>query len=204
MFIGSTISEEAMLPLSVPSAIAVHSVTDLRYRLYAGPVDLAPLIIRQARHFVWDEACVSVFVLGASHALTLTLPNQKTFTELLTCLPPQELPSGDPGSGREWAIPPTVGSVWETAIAETSLRGTVKLEHFALTRQKEQLSAAFANENTLEEAFPLPTGEHAWTRVGWEIDRNDASLLLETIHTYPEEEAGIRSVTRLRLTKSPL
>jgi hypothetical protein len=81
--------------------------------------------------------------------------------------------------------------------AERGFTGTVRLHPVPLTSALDRFTGVYAPEQTIHEPFPLPTGETAWTRVAWRAD--DRTLSLETIHTYPEERAGVRSMTCLYL-----
>ncbi|MES2459616.1 MAG: hypothetical protein V4671_03475, partial [Armatimonadota bacterium] len=135
------------------------------------------------------------------HALTVTLANGRKFTELLTCLPPNPAASSgseQAGRGREWAIPGRPGADWEREFEENGITGTVRLHHVPLTPELNHFQIGFSPHDTLHEPFPSPTGEPAWTRVGWKSD--DTCLTIETIHTYPEDGAGIRSTTILHLS----
>jgi hypothetical protein len=172
-------------------------VTDLRYRLYRGPVDLSPLVIRQMRQFSWEESRVTVYILGASHAVTVHLPSGQMVTELLTCLPPGTSRDDAQEDVREWSIPGFCGDSEEINFEESGLRGTIRLSRNALTPAAHAFHGVFASDNTLWEPFPAPTGETAWTRVAWRAEKD--SLFLETIHTYPEDGAAVRSTTCLYL-----
>lgn len=191
MFIGSVVC-----PPSAPS-LAAHSVAALRYRLHSGPVDLTPLVIRQTRRFAWGAAQVTAFVLGASHALTVTLPNGCCLTELLTCLPPGDVQNAA-AAVREWPLPTVSGDEWRREFAEGGVHGTVCLQRFSLATGADALG--IAPDDALHEPFMLPTGNTAWTRIGWRV--TDSRLFVETVHTYPEEAAGIRSRTCLWMPRT--
>ena len=183
----------AVCPLSALSPpLAAHSVAALRYRLHCGPVDLAPLVIRKARRFAWGPMEVTAFVLGASHALTLTLPNGESLTELLTCLPPDKEPNAKT-TAREWPLPSVRGDEWRREFAEGGVCGTVCVQRFVLAPGADALRDD--HDDSLHEPFALPKGDTAWTRIGWRV--TNLRLFVETIHTYPEEAAGIRSRTCL-------
>ena len=72
------------------------------------------------------------------------------------------------------------------------------MERFVLATGADALGVAA--EDSLHEPFLLPTGDIAWTRIGWRT--TDSQLLVETVHTYPEEAAGIRSRTCLWLPRT--
>lgn len=198
----------SLYPLTVPLppssvALPVPQVIDtLRYRVYDRPVDLAPLVVRQVRRFAWGQAQVSAYVLGASHALTLDLRKGRTVTELLTCLPPRETSNAASVGASEWRVPTSVGEPWGTTFAHGEICGVVTLSRFALADTSDELCSVFGRDDTLQEPFPTRTGETAWTRVGWRLD--GPRLFVETIHTYPEEGEGIRSVTRFSLPETTL
>ncbi len=177
--------------VSTVSALTVHSIGALRYRAQWEPVDLAPLVIRQSRDFMWTGIRGTAFILGASHALQLVFPNGSTFVELLTCLPPRFTDAGLAMPATERDAPIT-----KTLHGANGLRGEVRLSRFVLAPGADDLFGAFAPENTLHEPFPLPNGETAWTRIGWQTD--GTVLRVETVHTYPDENAAIRSQTILQ------
>ncbi len=192
------------MPPLTPAPGLPQSVAALRYRVYDRPVDLAPLVVRQVRLFTWGAARVSAYILGASHALTVDLPDGQTVTELLTCLPPRGMPESTSGSAleNEWAIPTLVGESVNMTFAHGGICGAGTLTRFALADTSDRLSGAFEANDTLHEPFPARPGETAWTRVGWR--REGPLLYVETIHTYPEEGTGIRSATCFSLSELTL
>ena len=180
-------------------AAPAHSVTALRYRLYTGAVDLAPLVVRQEKTFAWQSCRVTAYVLGASHALTVALPDGREFTELLTCLPPRvQQAAPAPGFADEWLLPDANHApVTRKLCGLPWVSGSVQLSRFPLAPGMDKISNEFAMENTLHEPFSALVGPPAWTRIAWRID--GPTLQVETVHTYPNDGAGIRSKTNLRL-----
>jgi hypothetical protein len=60
------------------------------------------------------------------------------------------------------------------------------------------LQGDYSDECRLEVSFPLPcAGAEPVTRIGWRVGR--ASLMIETVHSYPEEGRGVRSFSRFDL-----
>ena len=168
MFIGSAVCP----PFAPPPA--AQSVAALRYRLHTGPVDLAPLVIRQTRRFDWGPMAVTAFVLGASHALTVALPSGSCLTELLTCLSPGKV-QGAALAAREWHLPTVNGGEWRRDFAESGVRGTVCVQRFVLAPGADTLGMATAD--SLHEPFTPPTGDTAWTRIGWRISEDERLLV---------------------------
>ena len=186
----------------VSMLIPAHSISALCYRVHFGLVDLAPLVIRQRCDFDWGHSRVTAYVLGASHALTVALPDGREFTELLTCLPPRfALSQSETDSGSEWPVPlfnhaPVVQNIGGL----DGISGQVRLTRFSLVPGADRINADFPPENALHEAFSLSAGETAWTRIAWRTD--GPHLRVETIHTYPDDGAGVRSTTCLRLPQT--
>ena len=167
----------------------VHRSDALRYRFVVGAVPLAPLQILACRTFAWGDWQGRAFVLGKSHALTLTR-GAFTVTELFTC---------DTGDDTDYG--PANGTV---PLRLPGLTGATTITRFALDCCGDALTGPFAPADTLTANFP-PAPGHALpalppcTRIGWQVC-GDGSLIWETVHTYPHENIGVRTRTRLENT----
>lgn len=163
------------------------SASTLRYRLIEGPMQLEPLRILASRHADWGDRRITFCVLGASHAVRLE-HHDGTLTELLACAALEcesDVRMDLAGSEPQKAC---------RIVADLLCR--VELIPFALSAG-ESLHGAFAASDTLEVAYPAPS--HAptpYTRIGWRLSAD--ALHVETVHTYPEENLGIRSFSHFR------
>jgi uncharacterized protein DUF2617 len=173
-------------------AAVIHSTSTLRYRLLDGPARLEPLRVLQARSAMWRGWSVTFCVLGASHAVCLLKGGRQLF-ELLACAAPSgaaralaELAADRPG---------------EVCVEAHGLICHARLTLFPL-RKGDALRGDFAAADQLAVAYPTSgEGETPWTRVGWRAE--GARLAIETVHTYPEEERGVRSESRFELRGAP-
>jgi hypothetical protein len=209
-----------------------HQLTALRYRFLVGDVELTPLRVLASHTLPWNEWQITLYILGASHAVRLER-DDVSLTELLTCLPPIETQNAlltlDADTHREnnletnnlccrvrlQPFPLEEGDTLCHTPPENSLALTYppivsKIQPFArcyavgVSREK---SAGVENK---ADVTPLPMslsecpGEGPGvrslpiTRIGWRFAED--SLLIETIHTYPEEGRGLRSLTRFTPT----
>jgi hypothetical protein len=172
-----------------------HGTADLRYRLLRGPTDLAPLRVLACRSFAWAGWEVRAVILGASHAVVFRRGSEER-AELLTCLPPPL--NGETDALLTLAVPPDMNAS-EAALPSDWLpdgaTGAVRLSRFPLDGG-DSLRGDFAPGSTLSFDFPVIAGATTpRTRVGWRAD--GAALFVETVHTYPEEQWGVRSETRI-------
>ncbi len=160
---------------------ARHSVSTLCYRLIEGPVCLAPLRILATREIAWAACNVTIYVLGTSHAIVIENGLQ-TVTELLTCCPPVDACSVI----RETRV--LQSSTLSARVSGFACRSRIKpFELFGSWRPPGRFSSA----NSLRVGFP-PNGIIApETAICWEVSAN--RLIVETIHTYPEEDLGMLS-----------
>lgn len=161
-----------------------HSVFTLQYRILEGSVSLEPLRILKERTVDWNEWTLGFYVLGASHAVRLER-RETCLTELLACVHPLHTP-------RTLAHADRYPS--ELCISAHGLLIRARLNIFALT-EGDALRGAFADDDHLDAAYPdLPAyAGTPFTRIGWK--RTETQLAVETVHTYPEERQGVRSVT---------
>jgi hypothetical protein len=158
-----------------------HSLSALRYRLIAGVVDLAPLRILAARSVSWKSWRVSFHILGASHAVVLDRDG-KAITELLTCSAPPEV-ENIVGEGLAERV--SSGSI---CVGDLSLR--TNLERFPLGNNW-TLPRRFHTKDSMHMDFSTISEGCALTAICWE--NFEEKLIVETVHTYPEEGMGIRS-----------
>lgn len=171
----------------VPTPVSSYSTATLRYALLTGPVELAPLRVLATRCLEWRGWKVTFCVLGASHAVCLE-QGKRRLTELLAC-----------ASGPEAGVPVVGSDGRQTTSLSMCSEGVVcdvVLTPFLLTADAGELQESDPAQR-LEIAYP-PAHDMAtpYTRLGWRVANE--TLIIETVHTYPEEGRGIRSRTVLR------
>jgi uncharacterized protein DUF2617 len=170
----------------------IYSASTLRYRLLDGPARLEPLRVLDARNVDWCGRCVSFLVLAASHAVLLRQGNRQLM-ELMACA----LPEGGARSLLELAADQPA----EICIAAHGLICSVRLTPFPLG-EGDGLCGDFATADQLAVAYPTSLDARTpFTRIGWRI--SGTRLSIETVHTYPEEEQGVRSESRFELRDAP-
>ena len=161
----------------------IHSTTDLRYQLLTGPVSLGPLCVLASRSFRWSGHDVTVFILGASHAVRIERGGD-TVTELLSCAPLK----AEESVFREAAVDepePICACLYGLAV-QSRIACTEIFQCPATLRMDCSGSLSRAYPNRADGPSPL-------TQVGWRIDDN--RLCVETLHTYPEEGRLVRTTT---------
>ncbi len=158
----------------------VHSVTTLTYRLVAGKPNLEPLIVLQQRTLAWHEYTVTFSILGTSHAVSLE-SRDTDITEILSCAEQAD------NETSLWTAKVNSPVTYEANLR--SIYWQTTLTPFPLT-QEEQLLGTF--EETLIHAFPTTSQVTPITAIGWNLGQK---LHIQTIHTYPQEGLGVRSVT---------
>ena len=164
---------------------AAHSIRSLHYRLIAGEVALEPLHILKTQDVIWHDWHVRFFVLGASHAVQLTRGTTQ-LTELLTCLPP----AGDSKPLYETSVT----QCRQKSLNANELRWDIRLWECETGNNEEQLPVGMGSSMQVE--FPaIHSAEKPFTRINWLLHRN--TLLVETLHTYPNEGRSVRSRTKL-------
>jgi hypothetical protein len=148
--------------------------------------------VLQARTVVWHGWRVTFCALGASHATRLQKGDRQIF-EVLACAAP---------SGAARALAELVADrPGEVCVEAHGLICHARLTLFPL-RTGDALRGDFAAADQLAVAYPTPgEGETPWTRVGWRAEGRRLSI--ETVHTYPEEERGVRSESRFELQGAP-
>ncbi len=169
-----------------------QSAEQLSYCLLPGEADLRPLRILDSRELAWGDWAVRIHVLGASHAVEFRR-GDACVTELLTCVRP------------EFAQAPLLGLkagvLGEGCASVPGLICRVRLVPFCL-REGDTLDGLFPAERRMDVNFPCAGGAAPVTRVGWRQAGN--TLRIETVHSYPEEGRGIRSVSVFDQERLPL
>jgi hypothetical protein len=160
------------------------SASQLFYRLLDGPADLRPLRILGTREFVWLQWAINIHILGASHAVEFR-QGEQCITELLTCA--RTASTQEPLIGLDANVP------GDGCVSAHGLVCRVRLAPICLA-DGDALRGCYPDDGRFEMCFPCGAN-HATpvTRVGWRaIGQN---LAIETIHSYPEENRGVRSVS---------
>jgi hypothetical protein len=159
------------------------SIATLRYRILDGPVSLEPLQVLQTRSIAWAGWTVVFSVLGASHAVSFSRGGEE-FAEVLACAS-----SGGPICA-VLDLPGTGPSEPQALIHGVRIRGIIV--PFALTGGDSLLNS-YGPDSRLDRPFPAVDGRVPFTRIGWlPIGQ---TLVVETVHTYPEANVGIRTTT---------
>jgi hypothetical protein len=161
-----------------------QSAAQLHYRLLAGETDLRPLRILASRELAWGAWTARICVLGASHAVELRRGGE-CLAELLTCAPPSattastlaDLAADAPGS----ACGSAHGLICRVAI-----------EPFSLL-DGDALRTPFDEACRMSVTFPAEHATAPVTRIGWRV--GSEALMIETVHSYPEEGRGVRSLS---------
>lgn len=159
------------------------SIATLRYRILDGPVSLEPLQVLQSRCIVWEGWTLSFSVLGASHAVTFAKAGAQ-FSEVLACASP----TGPISATLD--LPGCVPSEPLTLLHGVQIRGVII--PFSLDAG-DDLHYPYPPGSRLDRPFPVVAGQLPVTRIGWRPDGN--TLVVETVHTYPEESVGVRTKT---------
>jgi hypothetical protein len=169
----------------------IHSTKLLHYHLIEGAPALEPLRILDTRRLKWQGWSVELFVLGASHAVRLT-SGPKVLTEMLSCIPPPTVYSA--------LLNSDVNSPRDLCAQVHGLTCRVRLTPFALAGN-DALKNHFDTSDQMHVLYPgSDTVTAPCTRIGWRSD--GAYLLVETVHTYPEEGQAVRSETRFILEEA--
>ncbi len=160
----------------------------LRYYLLEGRARLEPLRVFDSRRVEWQGRVVTFCALGTSHAVLVEL-GDTALTELLTCA------DGD----LEARVLEQRAASSDCVISRTidNLGYDCRLSPFDLDGA-ERLLGAFSSSNQLTFTYGVDHGaEEPMTRIGWRAD--DATLVVETLHTYPHEGRGVRSESTFRI-----
>ena len=173
-------TEPCGAPLHVTAV--THSAATLRYFLLEGRARLEPLRVFDSRQVEWRGRVVTFYALGTSHAVLVEL-GDTALTELLTCA------VGDLQAG----VLEHRAASSDCVISRTidTLRYACRLSPFELDGS-DRLRGAFSSADQLTFAYGVDHGaEEPMTHIGWRTD--DATLSVETLHTYPHEGRGVRS-----------
>jgi hypothetical protein len=163
----------------------LQSASQLNYKLLTGPTDLQPLRILATQEINWRGWSVSLHVLGMSHAVSLRKGNRR-ITELLTCSTAEQ--------DRKPAFAMRADPGGEMCAETDGLVCRVRLGAIELT-DGDGLEGEFSAAERLEVAFPRAAeGVTPVTRIGWRLCGE--ALIVETVHSYPEEGRGVRSWSR--------
>ncbi len=166
----------------------IHSAATLRYFLLEGRARLEPLRVFDSRRVPWGDRVVTFCVLGTSHAVLVEL-GDTAFTELLTCA------AGDLEA--QVLEQRAARSAWSIVRAIDDLRYGCRLSPFALGGS-DRLEGAFSSTTQLTFRYGVDHGaEEPMTHIGWRAD--EATLSVETLHTYPREGRGVRTASTFRV-----
>ena len=168
----------------------IHSAATLRYFLLEGHARLAPLQVFDSRRVQWQGGQVTFCALGTSHAVLLRV-GETALTELLTCA----------GDGLEAVVLEESAASSSCVIARAidNLRYECRLSPFELAGD-DRLQGVFSSRDQLSVAYDVGHGaEEPVTHIGWRA--HDASLVVETVHTYPHEGRGIRSESSFQIVR---
>lgn len=169
-----------------------HSYSDLLYLMLDGPVSFEPMKILDKRAVAWGWWTVEFYVLGASHAMSLSR-GTRVFTELLSCA---ELDTDENISVLvEIEQQPHFTATLEDLIVEFQV-ATLPLTPV------EPFAGNMDDTDWMEQPFIVPSsGATAWTRLRWNITVD--CVRLETLHTYPQEKMCVISKTIIRERTEP-
>lgn len=150
--------------------------------------DLGPLRIFDSRRTQWRGRRVSFYVLGASHAACIEADGRAAIFELLSCVPVRG--ANEVLAASQLTAPRAVSAVLDDLTYRCELRP------FALDTWTDPLAQAYPPVSQMRVAYEPPTGgvPTPLTCVAWRTGRE---LAIETIHTYPEENLGIHSHSRV-------
>ena len=166
----------------------IHSAATLRYFLLEGHACLEPLRVFDSRRVEWLGRTVTFYALGTSHAVLVEL-GDSALTELLTCAVGdlEALVLEQRAAGSDCLISRTIDT----------LRYDCRLSPFELAGG-ERLVGAFSSADQLAFKYKVDDGaDEPMTHMGWRTD--DATLSVETLHTYPHEGRGVRSESTFRV-----
>ena len=168
----------------------IHSAATLRYFLLEGRARLEPLRVFDSRRVEWQGRVVTFCALGTSHAVLLEL-GDTVLTELLTCA------AGD----LEAQVLEERAASSDCVISRTieNLQYDCRLSPFQLDGG-ERLRDAFRSSDQLCFTYEMDHGaEEPMTHIGWRA--GDATLVVETLHTYPHEGRGVRSESTFQILR---
>jgi len=154
-----------------------QSYKDLSYQFYEKDFNLVNYKVLENRVFPIDDLIVEAFILGESHALKFTI-NDETYTEVLSC---STLPVDEH----------LVTEVNEFSIDLQNYRYHFRRETFPMIIKFNQ------SETSLSQQFP----DNSWTSIF--VNTLIDGCVVETYHTYPNENTTVRSLTTFRKVFTP-
>ena len=185
---GDGTSSQARMLLTEPNDCledrpTKYTIRGLRYFLIEGGTSwLESLRIIGLKQLLWADRDVILYALGASHAVSVR-HREKQVTELLSCSghfrADQYL--AEMAASHPFEISTTIhGMSYRFRLTLHTLQGN------------DALLGRYPHEDEITVAYP-PQPEFATpvTRIGWHIE--PGVLRLETLHTYPEEQSGVRT-----------
>lgn len=164
----------------------MHRFSDLRFALLKSVSALGTARILASREARWNRDVVCFHVLAVSHAVVVH--REQPLTELLTC--------GDYSSGGQPLAHVQIAAPCEFSTRVGRLGYRCRLEPFSLAGG-DDLVGRFSPEQRMDVFFPGDDVRAPVTRIGWQIE--PACLTVETVHSYPEQEVGVRSRSRFEL-----
>ena len=167
-----------------------HRADELCFLLVRGPADLKRLRIFDSRQIVWRGRRTVFYILGTSHAVSVEGRSRVAVLELLSCAPVA-------GAHEVLAASRVNNAPYSVSTVVDDLRYECEVTPFALDGWTDRFALAFPVSDHLRFAYGSPSGESApLTCVGW---RANEELIVETVHTYPEEGRGVRSQSRIAI-----
>jgi hypothetical protein len=164
----------------------VHRVSDLRFALLENTSTLGTVRVLASREARWNADFVCFHVLAVSHAVVIR--RERPLTELLTC--------GDYSPGVQPLARVQITAPYELSTRVGCIAYRCRLEPFSLVLG-DDLIGGFSPEQRMDVFFPGDDVKAPVTRIGWRIE--PAYLTVETVHSYPEENVGVRSQSRFEL-----
>ena len=167
----------------------IHSASTLRYLLLRGRTRLEPLRIFERRRVKWLDNQVTFYALGTSHAIRFEY-GDIALTELLTCVPTAVQGHVLEQGGER--VPYTVSRTFD------NLSYRCRLTPFVLCG-RDGLQGTFSSEDQITFKYDMEGElEKPVTHIGW--CGREHTLSVETVHTYPHEGQGIRSMSTFEVS----
>ena len=166
-----------------------HRADQLCFLLIRGRADLHRLRIFDSRQILWRGRRTVFYILGTSHAVSVEGRSRVAVLELLSCTPV---------AGAHEVLATSRGDVpYSVSTTVDDLRYQCDVTPFALDGWTDGFAHAFPVSDRLRFAYESPFGGSApLTCIGWCANED---LLVETVHTYPEEGRGVRSQSRIAI-----
>jgi hypothetical protein len=168
----------------------MQSSRDLRFFLASGPVSLQSFHILKSHQAKWRGFRFSFYVLAVSHALSIEYENQR-LTELLSCVPIQM-------TAHIIKDISVLRLPWEFTNRVYGMDYSCRLT-LADSKDGGAFRCPFDAGNQITAHYPISPGfPTPITRIGWRLGLAEA--LVETIHSYPEENRVVRSESVFRFS----